>query len=79
MAKPKQNTLVKVNPPDSIHVYTSQPEKEIAGIRAIEGVNSIIFISNPIFVYTDPHYNVNEIAEEIKDVLTVNIPDVFRE
>jgi hypothetical protein len=80
MAKPKQETLVEEYQ-DSISVWTNEPLKEVEAISNIEGVNAALVTStgNPIYVYVDPRYSAAEIADEIRALLTADVPDIFKE
>lgn len=80
MAKPNQDILVKELVSGSIHVYVDNPEKEVEDIKAIEGVSNALIVSGPpIFVRIDPRYNQNQVAQEIREFLAGEIPDIFRE
>jgi hypothetical protein len=80
MAKLKQETLVEEYQ-DSISVWTNEPLKEVETISNIEGVDTALIAggTNPIYVYVDPRYSVAEIADEIRVLLTADVPDIFKE
>lgn len=79
MAKPKQAHLVE-ECETGITVWTNDPEGDFKEIKRIEGVsNAIMSGDNPICVYVDPRYSLADIAEEIRQLLKAEIPDVFRE
>lgn len=48
-------------------------------IKRIEGINTARYDGNPVSVYVDPRYSQKEIADEIKELLKVEVPDVFKE
>jgi hypothetical protein len=81
MAKPKRKTLIKVLPPDNITVWTDEPAKELKLLASIEGVDHINLIGsgNPIYIKIDPRYDLKEVAAEITDLLTAEVPDIFKE
>ncbi|KKK63067.1 hypothetical protein LCGC14_2998050 [marine sediment metagenome] len=80
MAKPKHKFLVKENE-FSITVWTDSLVSDLAEIKTIEGTDTVLMLNgkNPISVFLDPRYDLKEIAEEIRELLTARIPDVFRE
>jgi hypothetical protein len=79
MAKPKQSVLVNVCSNHNIIVWTDHPERDIKDIAGIEGVTrATIYSGNPIFLSIDPRYSADEIAAEIENLLTAEIPDVFK-
>ena len=80
MAKPKRELIVKEIPDNTIHIYCDNPEKVMAEIREIEGVNIVFLTSTlPVNVKIDPRYDLGEIAEEIRELLSAEVPAVFRE
>lgn len=78
MAKPKQETIVQEFPGGCIHIWTSEPEKEIEAVKRIEGVTFAGLGNGQILVTTDPRYDQKEIAEEIRELLKSPIPDIFK-
>jgi hypothetical protein len=80
MAKPKHKFLVKEHE-FSITVWTDNLVSDFAEIKTIEGTDTVLILNgkNPINIYVDPRYDLKEIAEEIRELLTARIPDVFRE
>ena len=81
MAKPKQDILVQELPNRNINIYIDNPEKEVNDIKAIEGVSDAYTIlgTSPIFASVDPRYDKSEVAQEIRELLLGDVPDVFRE
>ena len=79
MAKPKQEHLVEVTLSGTIHIWTNDPRGVHGEIAESEGVLSAVMVSgNPIFVYVDPRYSKNDIAEEIRTLLASEVPSVFK-
>lgn len=79
MAKPKVKVMVNVRSNIIADVYTDNIDEAISEILSIEGVSSASVIVGRISVITDPRYDINEIAEEIKELLLSEVPDVFKE
>lgn len=80
MAKPKRRFLVE-EVPHSITVWTDNPVSDLAEIKTIEGINTVMMADgcNPIYVYVDPRYSQKEVAEEIRELLEARVPDIFKE
>lgn len=80
MATKKQETIIKTST-DGMCIWTSFPEKVISEIREVEGVEQVFLINgvNPLFVYTDPRYDIQEISQEIEALLASEVPDVFKD
>ena len=80
MAKPKQDVMVKVYPPNLVQVWSDDPKRATAEIVDIEGVNMVMGGSgNPIDAFLDLRYDINEVAKEIERLLLSEVPKVFRE
>lgn len=80
MATIKQKTMVKTVA-TGCTVWTSFPEKAVFEIKEIEGVEQVFLINgtNPLSVYVDPRYDIQEVAQEIEVLLASEVPDVFKE
>ena len=49
-------------------------------MKDIEGITwADLLFNTAIMVHTDPRYDVNEIRDEIYELLTAKVPDVFKE
>ena len=49
-------------------------------VKDIEGITwADLLFNTAIMVHTDPRYDVNEIRDEIYELLTAKVPDVFKE
>ena len=80
MAKPKQDTLVKVSPSGAVTVWTNDPKSATFEIADIEGVSFVVGgRKNPISVYLDQRYDINEVAKEIEQLLSSEVPEAFLE
>jgi hypothetical protein len=80
MAKPKVEVIVNVVQQKNIEIYCSNAESAVKELRDIEGVTWVASLSNTIIiVHTDPRYDVNEIRDEIYELLTAKVPDVFKD
>jgi 16S rRNA G966 N2-methylase RsmD len=66
--------------PGGIQIWIDNAKQYLSEVSEVEGVDSISLPTrNPIFVYVDPRYDKNEVANEIKILLSSNVPSVFRE
>ncbi len=82
MAEPKYRFLVEGKHLNFIVVWTDNPSSDFAKIKKIEGTHIVTMFegsSNPIHVHVDPRYDQKEVAQEIRDLLTAGVPDVFKE
>lgn len=82
MAKPKVKILVECDDNSRhIKVYCDNPTEAVWELKNIEGIQQVIYsLSFPcISVWCDPRYDREEIAQEIRDLLTAEVPDAFRE
>ena len=80
MAKPKQATLIRAYTSNRITVWTNEVSRVIEEISEVEGINLVVSGNgSAIFLYTDPRYDVDEIADEIRLLLSSEVPSVFRE
>lgn len=82
MAKPKVSVLVQEMPaPNCLSVYCDDLQGVVADINSIEGVASVTCFAFTKFlsVVCDPRYDRAEIAQEIRDLLTSEVPEVFRD
>lgn len=77
MAKPKQKVLVKIFAKSSLEVWASSVN--IDEISSIEGILEVHKRTNNAFVVCDPRYDIKEIAQEVRDLLLAEVPDVFRD
>lgn len=79
MAKPKQTFLVEEYS-NTIAIWANNPVIDFIEIKRIEGVSTILMLDgNPIRVCVDPRYDQKEVAEEIRELLAAEVPDVFKE
>jgi hypothetical protein len=81
MAQKKIGVLIKVtlNPTEPINVWVDNPTENVYDILSIEGVtNCRIGVSGPLYIMVDPRYDVQEVADEIKTLLTASVPEVFK-
>lgn len=80
MAKPKVKVLVKESGSTFLEVYCDDPRQAIQDIMSIEGILDIYYSQlGCIAVGCDPRYDRAEIAQEIKDLLTAEVPAAFME
>ena len=82
MAKPKTNLII--NPHHNvglIDIWCDNPTEVLREISQIEGVVNVAYFKHGgnISAYIDPRYDIDEIAQEIKDLLSSEIPDVFKD
>ncbi len=76
MAKPMTEIIVTVHTYNLISVWPDDIEETCRTIESIEGVLEAIPVS-PILVKPDKRYDLNEIANEIKELLTAKVPEAF--
>jgi hypothetical protein len=76
MAKPKQKYLVEVR--DNISVWGDISAEELARIEGVEQVLPFASLSKKS-VWVDPRYDIEEVAQEIRELLAQEVPDVFRD
>ena len=64
-----------------IEVYTDDLESSVIEIGGIGGVVVVLLLASisMISVSVDPRYDIEEIAQEIRDLLAAEVPDIFRE
>lgn len=83
MAKPKQAVLVNVttNPVEPIAAWVNNSHDEaIQDILTVEGVtNCRASIGGPIRIMIDQRYDTQEVADEIRGLLSAEVPDVFKD
>ncbi len=81
MAKAKQEVLVESMSGDGLNIFIDDPEIHLKDIQSIQGVSqvSLSVFSKFICAVTDPRYNKSEVAQEIRKLLTAEVPQVFRE
>jgi len=81
MAKPKKDVIVEVLHNKSIRVWCNNPGQVVTELKTIEGITSILYLSTfgSIHLSTDPRYDISEIAQEIEELLTAEVPDVFKD
>ncbi len=80
MAKPKVKFLVNVLPSKTIEIWVSEPEIAFLKIRVIEGVSQVnLYPDRAMHAFADPRYDIEEVAEEIRTLLSSEAPDIFRE
>lgn len=78
MAKPKQSVIVKTRNGNGIDVWVDRPAKAIEAILKVEGVSlALIPNGSNIFIWIDPRYDEEEIADEIRILLSSEVPSVF--
>ena len=77
MAKPKVDVLVKVFASHAIEVWASP--KDTDEIKLGGGITEIFKSVNGTLIICDPRYDTEEIAQEIRDLLSAKVPDVFKE
>ncbi len=78
MAKQKREILV-CELLICINIWIDEPEKALEDINRIEGVSNAFFsVGNVIHVYVDPRYDKADVADEIRELLASDVPDVSR-
>ena len=82
MAKPKRKIVIGVHKSEVVpgmSIYIANPEDHMRDVSSVEGVLTVSLFSsrNSLMVTTDPRYDVSEIAQEIEELLTAEVPDVF--
>lgn len=82
MAKPKIKVLVEVikNPVEPIRIWIDNAKAHLSDIASVEGVSNIWHDKqNSIKIMIDKRYDVDEIAQELRELLTAEVPDIFRD
>jgi len=87
MAKPKIANLVEVSDAATIigssvlNIWCDNARQVIVEISKLEGIEDAILLSNGnmIRVTADPRYDVEEIAQEIRDLLAADVPEASKE
>lgn len=82
MATKKCDVLVKVvaNPVQPINVWIDKPTEAATEIMSIEGVTACeVSVNGPLYIMVDPRYDAQEVAGEIRMLLTAEVPDIFKE
>lgn len=79
MAEQKQKVLVRIMADALLYVWCDNAANQIADMLSIEGVE-LVFASNSgglLEVFTDPRYDLSELAIEIKELLLAEVPEDF--
>lgn len=82
MAKPKKSVLVKVigNPVEPIEVWINNASLHLSDIASIEGVRNVYLDGETkVKVTIDARYNIDEIAQELRELLAAEVSDIFKE
>lgn len=82
MAKPKTKVLVEIvlNQVEPIRIWVSNAKAHLNDIASVEGVTHIsLHGSSEVSVMIDKRYDKNEIAQELRELLTAEVPSIFRE
>ena len=79
MAKPKVKIKVEIVNDTFITVWAKDAHRHIPDVESIEGVHFASSSGRLMIIYTDPRYDVNEVAREIEQLLSAEMPEVFRE
>lgn len=82
MAKQKRKVFIDVifSSVGTLIVYCDRPREVISEVAGIEGVrDAFVGFDGRLLVLTDPRYDVQEVITEIEELLTAEVPDVFRE
>lgn len=78
MAKPKIDVIVNIINLNLLQVFCSDRDNAVREIKSIEGVISAEHLPGCIHVYVDPRYDTREVRDEIYQLLTASVPDVFK-
>ena len=71
MAKPKRDVLIEtVLATRVLRVYCDRHEEQAAEVKSIEGVSGVTVWDHYLWVYVDPRYDLDEVAEEVKEVVS---------
>lgn len=82
MAKPEPSILVEIrnNPLWPIRIWLDDAKLHLTDIVSVKGVYRIFPEGETrISVMIDRRYKVNEVADELRELLGAEVPDVFRE
>ncbi len=82
MAKPKMKVLVEVvrNQVEPIRVWVSDAKTHLNDIASVEGITHIsLYGESEVTIMIDKRYDKDEIAQELRELLTAEVPSVFRE
>ncbi len=82
MAKPKMEVLVAViaNPAEQISVWIDNAKAHLSDIASIEGVKSLRLVdAAKVRITVDMRYDKSEVAQELRELLTAEVPSIFRE
>lgn len=80
MAKPKQAVLVDIIFNGIVDVWTDDRKKALRDILSIEGVATAQDVSDGCISLTiDKRYDTIEVADEIRELLSAEVPDIFKE
>ncbi len=82
MAQQKDKVTVVILHQNFPHflVWVDWAPRHTKDVENIEGVASTFILSeNSMSVLVDPRYDTTEVAEEVKQLLLADVPDVFKE
>lgn len=80
MANKKVDVIVKKVNDSVIYVFCDDRARIAKELENISGISSIHIWSDRLDVWvSDPRYDTDEVAQEIQELLTAEVPDVFRE
>jgi len=82
MAKPEIEILVEVldNPIQPIRVWISCAKLHLTDVASVEGISHIFLEGETeISVMIDKRYKASEVADELRELLGAEVPDIFRE
>lgn len=79
MAKPKEAVKVIVIS-TFLEVYVNDAAKWFDDVMSIEGVRRVLLEGKvEMTVFVDPRYDSDEVATEVRDLLTREVPQVFED
>jgi hypothetical protein len=79
MAKPKKSVLVQSFVDNSIEIWCDDHIRWTEELMSIEGVSMVTAFPDKLSLMCDPRYDQGELMQEIEELLTSEIPDVFRD
>lgn len=81
MAKPKKQVIINkfgIGPGGSHVLQVWANDIVVREVMEIEGISNVsIYAQSPAVVCVDPRYDVDEVMEELEELLSAKIPDVF--
>lgn len=77
MAKPQKEYHVEVMLKSKV-ISIWCDKRHWNDLTIIEGIEQAFSMNNRLDLYIDPRYSIDEIANEIEELLSAQVPDVFK-